>query len=72
MLTDYIHQAMRLTEEGKDLEIPNFLTEALKMNEPARKILESFNHSNQKDYVEWLTEAKTQTTRKKRIATTLE
>ena len=38
----------------KDLEIPNYLTEALKMNEPARKILESSSYSNMQDYLEWL------------------
>lgn len=82
VLTKYIRQAMRLTEEGKtipraqgsakDLDIPIYLTQALNGNKAALETFENFSYSNKKDYVEWLTEAKTEATREKRLATTLE
>jgi uncharacterized protein YdeI (YjbR/CyaY-like superfamily) len=84
VLTDYVHQAMRLNEEGvtapnrtkrepkPPLETPDYLTSALAANDAARETFERFNPSQRRDYVEWLTEAKTEATRQKRLATTLE
>ncbi len=58
--------------ERKDLEIPVYLTDALKKNKIASKSFEAFSHSHKKEYVEWLTEAKTEATRENRLATALE
>lgn len=45
---------------------------AQKAHAAARKHYESFPPSAQREYVEWITEAKTEATRQKRLATTLE
>ena len=45
---------------------------AMKKHAAARKTYEGFPPSAQRDYVEWITEAKTDATRQKRIASALE
>ena len=78
-----VRQAVELNEKGikvekkpaaanKELVIPDYLTEALKKNSAAQKTFEGFPYSCRKEYVEWLTEAKTEPTRDKRLATTIE
>jgi uncharacterized protein YdeI (YjbR/CyaY-like superfamily) len=77
-----IKQAVELNEKGlkvekkkvekKELVIPDYLTAALKKSKVARDAFEKFSYSHKKEYVEWITEAKTEVTREKRIATTLE
>ena len=58
--------------EKKELEIPDYLTAALKKNKKALATFEQFNYSNKKEYVEWITDAKTDETRKKRLDTAIE
>jgi uncharacterized protein YdeI (YjbR/CyaY-like superfamily) len=53
------------------LVVPTFLTTALKKNAAARQSFGAFSPSHQREYVEWLTEAKTDATRDKRLATAL-
>jgi hypothetical protein len=60
------------TGEKKELEVPDYLTAALKKNRVALKTFESFPYSGRKEYIEWLIEAKTGATRDKRLATTVE
>ena len=82
VLTGFIKQAMKLNEEGKvvakpkpkkvEFEVPDYLTNALKKNLAARKTFEAFSPSNQRDYAEWLTDAKTEETRNKRLETAIE
>ena len=78
-----VRQAVELNENGvkvekkkpaakKELVIPDYLTAALKKNKAAQKTFEGFPYSCKKEYVEWITEAKTDATRDKRLATTLE
>ena len=78
-----VRQAVELNEKGikaarktppakKDLIIPDYLTAALKKNKTAQKTFENFPYSCKKEYVEWITEAKTEPTREKRLATTVE
>lgn len=78
-----IHQAMELNEKGvkvakkpaaarKELIVPEILTAALKKNKAANATFENFPYSCKKEYVEWITEAKTDATRDKRLATTME
>lgn len=84
VLTEYINEAMRLTEEGvklerkvkpstsKDLEVPSYFSDALNQNAAAFSAFAKFSPSHKKEYVEWITEAKTEATRQKRMATALE
>ena len=79
-----LKEAMRLNDEGikvdrpkpskekKELVVPGILLEALAKNEKAAEIFNNFSYSKRKDYIEWITEAKTEATRDKRLATTIE
>lgn len=58
--------------EKKELEIPDYFTAALKKNKKALATFDEFNYSSKKDYVEWVVEAKTGETRKKRLETAIE
>lgn len=82
VLVSLIKKAVELNEKGvkvekkvaakKELEIPEYLIAALKKDKAASKTFESFPYSCKKEYVMWITEAKTEPTREKRIAQTVE
>ncbi len=86
VLKKYIKAAMKLNEDGvklpprpkpteeakKELQVPAALAEALKGHPKAKAAFDAFSYSHRKEYIEWITEAKTEPTRDKRIATTLE
>lgn len=83
LMIKLIRQAAKLNEDGvkipkkpakekKELVVPNTLAAALKKNTKARKTFEEFPYSKRKDYIEWLDEAKTDATREKRLATTIQ
>jgi len=63
--------APRSTEK-KELVVPDYFTTALKKNKKALSTFEKFSYTNKKEYVDWVTEAKTEETRNKRIATAVE
>jgi uncharacterized protein YdeI (YjbR/CyaY-like superfamily) len=83
-LADCIREAARLNQAGvkspkrtfprreRKLEIPNYFLAALKKTPAARTHFEKFSFSHQREYVEWVTEAKREETRQKRMATALE
>jgi len=54
------------------LEVPDSLANALKRNAKARKSWDSFSPSRRKEYIVWLTGAKREETREKRLETALE
>jgi uncharacterized protein YdeI (YjbR/CyaY-like superfamily) len=54
------------------LEVPDDLAAALKKNRAAAKTFEAFAPSQKREYVEWLTDAKQDATRKKRLETAIE
>ena len=84
LLLGFVRQAARLNAEGikvsrkpkpasrKKLRIPSILLSALRRNAKARSVFEEFGYSNKKEYVEWITEAKTDETRARRLATALQ
>ena len=59
-------------EEKKELEIPDWFTEALKSNPKALMTFENFSYSHKKEYVEWVTGAKREETRADRMQKTLD
>ncbi len=78
-----IHQAVELNEKGikvakkpaaakTELVVPDDLTKALSKNKTAKAAFEKFSYSHKKEYVFWIEEAKTEPTRNKRLATTVE
>lgn len=54
------------------LKSPPDLQKALRANAAAAKGFKTLSPSHRREYIEWITEAKTEPTRKKRIATTIE
>ena len=83
VMVGLIHQAMELNEKGikvpkkaaapkKDLVVPEVLKKALSKNQAAKTTFENFPYSCKKEYIEWITEAKTEPTRDKRLASTIE
>lgn len=80
----WVREAARLNESGaparprpkrgpaKELPVPADLAAALKKNAKAARTFAGFPPSHRKDYIEWITEAKRDETRQKRLATTLE
>lgn len=58
--------------EKKELVVPDYLAAALKKNKKAGATFDQFNYSNKKEYVEWIAEAKTEETMKKRLQIAIE
>lgn len=53
------------------LEIPDYLATALKKNNRAQQNFDNFSYSHRKEYLEWITGAKREETRERRLATAL-
>ncbi|WP_316803859.1 YdeI/OmpD-associated family protein [Pedobacter nototheniae] len=79
----YIQQAIQLNEEGKKLPpkpktikteviVPQYFLEELQKDPVALSVFQNFSPSNKKEYVAWLEEAKTETTKQKRLETAVE
>jgi uncharacterized protein YdeI (YjbR/CyaY-like superfamily) len=79
----YIREAVKLNEDGVQLkknkaatkgpiEVPAEFSAALKQNKAAMDRFEKFSASAQREYIEWIAEAKTDATRNKRIETAVE
>lgn len=62
----------REVKKKPPMKPPPYLVEALRKNAKAKKTFEGFTSSQQREYVEWLTGAKQDATRDKRLATTIE
>jgi uncharacterized protein YdeI (YjbR/CyaY-like superfamily) len=65
-------KAPKVKKEKKPLRIPPYFTAALKGNPKAFSTFNDFSPSHKREYIDWITEAKTEATRQKRLATTLE
>jgi uncharacterized protein YdeI (YjbR/CyaY-like superfamily) len=63
-------QAARSTKPP--IRTPAFLAAALKKNAKARAAYDAFSPSHKREYIEWLTDAKTADTRDRRLAQAIE
>lgn len=82
IILDFIRQAKKLHDDGvkvpkpkkdkAEIEVPDYFISALKRSKKAFANFEAFPPSHKKEYVLWITEAKTEATREKRIETALE
>ena len=84
VLAGYIKKAMALNDEGvkvarvpkraapKAVRVPEDLAAALKKNKKAHATFEGFSPSHKREYIEWITEAKTAGTRARRLETAVE
>jgi len=77
-LAAYVKKAAKLNDEGvkvarrpvapkKPLSVPADFAAALKKSPAARKAFDAFSPSHRREYVEWVTEAKTDATRQRRM-----
>jgi len=85
VLAGYVRKAMALNESGvkpkpkqkpkhpkKQLPIPDYLTAALRGNKKASATFDAFSPSHRREYVEWITEAKGEDTRRRRLEQAIE
>jgi uncharacterized protein YdeI (YjbR/CyaY-like superfamily) len=82
-LIGYVKKAAALNEAGikapgrtapkkkPAIEVPDYFAAALKKNAKARKTFDAFVPSKQREYLEWVTEAKREETRNERLATSI-
>ena len=82
-LIGYVRKAAELNERGikktrprsstnRRVVVPPDFKSALAKNAKARKAFENFSYSHKKEYVEWITGAKRDETRKKRLKTAIQ
>lgn len=83
VLVEYVRAAMKLNDEGAKLpqrqrrtdtkvDVPPELAAALKKNAKARAGFGKFTPGQQREYCEWIAEAKQEATKEKRLAQALE
>jgi uncharacterized protein YdeI (YjbR/CyaY-like superfamily) len=84
ILTGYIKQVMKLRENGvknparskpkkrTSLVVPTELASALKKNKKAAAAFKGFPPSHKREYADWISEAKREETRKRRVDTAVE
>jgi uncharacterized protein YdeI (YjbR/CyaY-like superfamily) len=83
VIAGYVKAAMKLNEEGvkarvrakpkaaRPVRVPADLAAALKKNAKARATFEGFPPSHRREYVDWITAAKREETRARRLATAI-
>src|SRR5262245_10811494 len=82
-IAGYIRKAMALNDQGiqverkpkpapKPVKVPADLAAALKKSGKARTAFDAFSPSHKREYIEWITEAKTDATRSRRLAQAVE
>jgi len=80
----WIKEAMELNDKGiklpakpkstekKEITVPGYFEKILAKNKKAATTFHAFSYSHKKEYVEWITEAKTEETRNKRMEQAIE
>lgn len=82
-LVEYVRRAAELNERGvkverakakrgQTIEAPAFMINAIKKHKKALATWNEFPYSKRKDYIDWVTEAKAEETRARRLETTVE
>jgi len=62
----------RKTTQKKEIPVPDYFSKELKKHKKAAASFDAFSPSHRREYLEWITEAKTEETRNKRMATAIE
>lgn len=60
------------SKEKKEIVVPDYFAKALAKNKKANATFEAFAYSHKKEYIQWITEAKTEATRNKRMLQAIE
>lgn len=83
-LRAWIREAMDLNDKGiklpskakptekKELEVPEYFLKQLKKNKKAYDYFNTLPYSHKKEYLQWITEAKTEPTRERRMNSAIE
>lgn len=82
VIIDFLKQAKKLNEENvklpvrkktvnSGLKLPQYFTKELKKNKQAAQTFQELSPSHKREYLEWITEAKTEPTRRKRLETSI-
>lgn len=83
-ITAWIKEAMALNDKGvkltakpkangnKEITVPDYFEKLLVKNKKAKITFDAFSYSHKKEYIEWITEAKTEETRNRRMIQALE
>jgi uncharacterized protein YdeI (YjbR/CyaY-like superfamily) len=82
-ISSWIKEAMQLNDAGikltkpkpvakKELIVPAFIVTAIKKNKKAWAVFENFSPACKREYVDWITEAKTDETKNKRLLQAME
>jgi hypothetical protein len=85
VLAGFVKKAMKLNEENvprpktkvpkppkAEIPVPDYLAAALKKNRKAQATFDAFSPSHRREYLEWITEAKQEDTRRRRMAQAIE
>ena len=83
VILGWIKEAVKINDEGiklplrkktdlKELVIPEYFTKAISKNKKALVAFEKFSPSHKKEYVQWVTEAKAEETRNRRMDKAIE
>jgi hypothetical protein len=69
---DEIEVSVELDTEERLVEIPNDLSKELKKNKEVKAFFDKLSYSHKREYVTWITEAKKEETRQRRVLKTIE
>lgn len=69
---DKIHVILAPDTEERTVEVPEILQQVFKENEEAGKTFEKLSYTRRKDFVDYIVDAKKESTREKRIAQMLD
>jgi hypothetical protein len=69
---DEVHIVVEEDKDERGIEIPADLKDAFRKNPEAVNYFITLSHSNRKEYVKWITDAKRQVTREKRLGKMIE
>jgi len=82
ILVEYVQAAARLNDAGPakrnlkkpkpPIKVPDYFLRDLRKNKKALATFEGFSPSHRREYVEWITDAKQEATRERRIKTAIE
>ena len=62
----------KAAKEKKEIMVPDYFLKQLKKNKKAFTTFDAFSPSHKREYVEWITEAKTEETKNRRMETAIE
>jgi uncharacterized protein YdeI (YjbR/CyaY-like superfamily) len=67
-----VNPVKRATKPKKELAMPDYFMSAIRKNKKALATYEQFSPSAQRDYIEWITDAKGEDTRDRRVTQAVE